>query len=635
MKRCLILLLIAALLCPAALAEGERAVFEVTDYLAEQAQVDQYLQAEAEAGYDFENPMIIVNPYGRTPLSALAIFTTESETGGSIRVRGKAAEDDICGSFPAAKTHFVPIYGLYAGDTTAVELTLDDGRSTALQIQTEPVNFNYYSQFSAQTYRAELYDHSAINICAFIWEGCYAGFDSKGDLRWLYKNTGACGLTRLQNGRLLIPSGLSYANDDRTGVRETDMLGKVYNDYVWDGGQHHDLMQLPNGNYLVLANTPGLGSILDYLVEIEPESGELVWEMALDTLVQRDDSGAFGNAEPDWNHSNAVCYDEASDTLIVSCRNQDALFGIRKSTKELVWVLGDPAGWTGVDESKFFTPVGDDFSWQYGMHNVSLLPDGSLLLFDNGYGGRCKPAGSGGALGDDENYSRAVRYRIDTENMTIEQLWEHGRALGAEYYCSVISGASCLDLENETYFITFGSRNPDFGSAPYTNNVYGTALRYLQGDELIWEMTLRGGVYRTHRLALYAENMDYDVQAVGTWHGDLGVTPEIDAGQINPSGAQPLPEGAKAGLYPFGALFISGTFTLPDEAALENAAVVLIDGAGMQRAYDFNETHIARDGGVLVLPKSWVSTRGLPAGEYAVYLALGNEIYDAECSIIL
>ena len=35
MKRCLILLLIAALLCPAALAEGERAALEVTDYLAE------------------------------------------------------------------------------------------------------------------------------------------------------------------------------------------------------------------------------------------------------------------------------------------------------------------------------------------------------------------------------------------------------------------------------------------------------------------------------------------------------------------------------------------------------------------------------------------------------------------------
>ena len=167
MKRYLIFLLIAALFCPAALAESGRTVLEVTDYLADQAQVDQYLQAEAEAGYDFESPLVVVDPYGRTPLSALAVFTTENEIGGSIRVRGKAAEDDICGSFPAVKTHFVPIYGLYAGDTTAVELTLDDGRSIELQVQTEPVSFNYYSQFSAQTYRAELYDHSAINICAF------------------------------------------------------------------------------------------------------------------------------------------------------------------------------------------------------------------------------------------------------------------------------------------------------------------------------------------------------------------------------------------------------------------------------------------------------------------------------------
>ena len=123
------------------------------------------------------------------------------------------------------------------------------------------------------------------------------------------------------------------------------------------------------------------------------------------------------------------------------------------------------------------------------------------------------------------------------------------------------------------------------------------------------------------------------MQAVGAWHGDLSVTPEIEADPVDLSAAQPLPEGIKTGLYPFGALFISGTFTVADETALENAAVVLIDGAGAQRAYDFNETHIARDGGVLVLPKSWVSTLGLAEGEYAVYLVLGDSLYDAACSV--
>ena len=69
----------------------------------------------------------------------------------------------------------------------------------------------------------------------------------------------------LENGRMLLPTGLSYGVDGQTGVREIDFLGKVYNEYVWDGGQHHDMTQLPNGNYVVLSNTPGGASAMDYM----------------------------------------------------------------------------------------------------------------------------------------------------------------------------------------------------------------------------------------------------------------------------------------------------------------------------------------------------------------------------------
>ena len=38
----------------------------------------------------------------------------------------------------------------------------------------------------------------------------------------------------------------------------------------------------------------------------------------------------------------------------------------------------------GVDQSYFFTPEGEDFEWFYAQHNVSILDNGDIALFDNG-----------------------------------------------------------------------------------------------------------------------------------------------------------------------------------------------------------------------------------------------------------
>lgn len=616
-------------------AEEARAALEVTDYIAQQAQVDAALMAECEANYSFENPLVVLNPYGSAPLSAMAIFTTEEAVGGTVTARGRAAEDDVCGRFPAEVEHYVPIYGLYAGDVTEVVLTLDDGRSTTLEIETEPVELSYYSEFEAEIYDAELCDFGGLNFCGLIWEGCYAAFDSKADMRWFLDDTGACGMVFLESGRILVPTGMGYGADGQTGVREIDLLGKVYNEYVWDGGQHHDMTRLPNGNYVVLSNTPGGASAMDYIVEIDPETGEVVWELALDELVRRDDGGAYANSQEDWSHGNAVCYDAESDTLLVSCRNQDGIFGIRKQTKELLWIIGDPEGWEDVDASHFFTPVGENFEWQYGAHCVSLLSDSSVLLFDNGLGGRVKRPSSADALSDAENYSRAVRYRIDVESMTIEQVWSYGAQYGAEYYCSVISGVQCLDEANEAYLINYGSVNPDYGEAPYTENVYGTRIQYVVGDELVWEMSMRGGSYRCYRYDPYFNLGGSDVRAAGQWHGDQGVTPELEGVAADLEGARELPEGVTLQLKPFGALNVSGRCVLQDAQALADSAVVLVDANGVQRAYAFNYTSVAIESGTLVMPKAWVSTNGLPEGTYRIYLLLGGACYDSGVSLNL
>ena len=102
-------------------------IIEEEDYFAKQNQVDENLLAESQKGYNFDDPFVVVNPYGNSPLSAIVMFDTENKTAVTITVEGKSSEDSITQTFEANTNHILPIYGLYLGDTTKVTLTLDVG----------------------------------------------------------------------------------------------------------------------------------------------------------------------------------------------------------------------------------------------------------------------------------------------------------------------------------------------------------------------------------------------------------------------------------------------------------------------------------------------------------------------------
>lgn len=75
------------------------------------------------------------------------------------------------------------------------------------------------------------------------------------------------------------------------------------------------------------------------------------------------------------------------------------------------------------------------FDWQYEQHACLRTPNGDVMCFDNGHW-RAKvkekfvPAA--------KNFSRGVRYRINTETMEIEQVWQYGKERGAEFFSAYI-----------------------------------------------------------------------------------------------------------------------------------------------------------------------------------------------------
>ncbi|MEZ4241159.1 MAG: aryl-sulfate sulfotransferase [Myxococcota bacterium] len=118
----------------------------------------------------------------------------------------------------------------------------------------------------------------------------------------------------------------------------------------------------------------------------------------------------------DWAHANGVIPHESDGGWVVSARHQDCVFELGPDGA-LRWILGTPAGWGPPWSGLRLRPVGE-VTWPYHQHAPAFAPDGTLLLFDNHNDGRTpydEPVAG-------DVHSRVVRYRIDEEARTVEQV---------------------------------------------------------------------------------------------------------------------------------------------------------------------------------------------------------------------
>ena len=88
----------------------------IPDMLAQiehQNQIEEMLLAELNSGeYSFEEPLVVVDPYGLSPLTALVLFTSEEPLSISVHVPGKTKLADVDYTFDGYNTnHMIPVCG--------------------------------------------------------------------------------------------------------------------------------------------------------------------------------------------------------------------------------------------------------------------------------------------------------------------------------------------------------------------------------------------------------------------------------------------------------------------------------------------------------------------------------------------
>ena len=186
-----------------------------------------------------DNPLVKYNAYLVNPLSAVVLFKTDEETAIKVTVLGKTPQANIYHTFPRAKTHVLPIVGLYSDYTNKVEISAYQGGSTVVEIQTPDVYNGVKPVFSMETTPEYLQDN--IILVSPAGEDLASGFDYAGDARWHMNIACVFDVKRLKNGNLIMGSHrLIKMPYYMSGLYEISPCGKIYKEFRLPGGYHHD-----------------------------------------------------------------------------------------------------------------------------------------------------------------------------------------------------------------------------------------------------------------------------------------------------------------------------------------------------------------------------------------------------------
>ena len=422
-----------------------------------------------------------LNPSGYAPLTAVIDLETSQAVSVEVTVMGlEGSVSNITRRFPGTGTSFeLEIFGLYADHNNEVELTFFDGTGAVLEsqmitIQTTPLIADMPQiTIDVPTNTSEL-EFNLVNYFGFSQNFRPQRpfiFDQFGDIRWYLDFTAHPefnnlffdnGITQLRNGNFL------FGNAATLSIYEIDLFGRIQDSWSLQGnGFHHHVIEKPDGNLLVTINEAGKSTVEDVVIEIDRASGEFAntWDLnnSLDN-TRRGWPTDLADLNVDWFHANALEYSSQDDEIIVSGRTQ----GVVKLNQqnEVSYILAPHRDWNtsgdGIDLTQFLLtpldanddPIADadvldgtvnhpDFEWSWYQHSPILMPNGNLMIFDNGDNRNYINAGP---------YSRAVEYEIDEENMTIKQVWSYGKERGSETYARIVSKVSYLADKNAVLF---------------------------------------------------------------------------------------------------------------------------------------------------------------------------------------
>ena len=511
--------------------------YEYSEHLIErQFKSEQAMLTEFSKGdYTLKNPLIKYNPYFVNELSAVIMFKTPTSTAVTIRIKGKTKAADIVQTFPPATKHVLPVIGLYSDYENKIELMpyQTPSQKVVHSIKTPAVKgVNLVEKMET---RSDYLQDDVVFLCPAVSDLAIA-VDYAGDVRLSFAEALVWEAKRQENGNILMGSErLIRMPYFVTGLYEMSLVGKIYREIRIPYGYHHDQINLPDGDYLVLNSNFHEGTVEDHAVIIDHQTGRVKRTINFAEIIKPGAQKSGSWSDEDWFHCNAVWYDCHTHSLTLSGRHINALVNIDFDSEAINWILSDPENWVEEYQPYLLKAVNqEEFDWHYEPHACIITPHGDVMLFDNHHWGSQDPAKYKKA---EESYSRGVLYRIDPQAMTVEQRWQYGKERGSDFYSPYISN---VRYYNENHYmihsggITFnedGSPSDKLGSVAQLEdpNIQLKSITVeMQHQEKKLELTVNSHYYRANKFPLYAKNGNNLQLGRGYILGNLGETPMMN-----------------------------------------------------------------------------------------------------------
>lgn len=364
---------------------------------------------------------IELNPSGKNPLSAQITFETRIK--GQVQIIIKA-KDENCNDLQYSvsgynEKHSIPILGLYEDFNNQVEIMLTDPKGKIKSSQTVEIKTDTIGN-------AVRLDVIQNEIPEFLPKYILIGntiYDASGNLRWISKFTG---------------QHIYKLSGNKFGVRNTpkeflvtDIENMVHQKYSVPTKVHHEIFEIePGGNIVVGSNNSDSLKTEDYIIEFDRQTKEVArtWDMR-DYFDQHRKQIRDFKEKSDWCHMNSIVYDKNDNTFLISSKHQSFVAKIGYDDGQVKWILGNHNHWKPRFKKYLLTPENFDTSnhvdqdWTYHQHTASVMPNGDILVYDNGAD---RPGFPKDSIGNpDGGYARVVRYRVDEEKMTVRKVWQY------------------------------------------------------------------------------------------------------------------------------------------------------------------------------------------------------------------
>jgi hypothetical protein len=257
---------------------------------------------------------------------------------------------------------------------------------------------------------------------------------------------------------------------DNAGGVVIDMKGNQVQVAATDG---HDIRLLSDGSALLLGlvvepmdlsavgGSPDSLVVGDILENVTADGRVLFAWNSLEYFTPFDVDPAasdFSTPTIDMTHGNSI--DVTRDgNYLVSFRNLSKIVKINAASGEIIWQLGGAgisSPWSGGPAGDF-TFVNDPLGGFSCQHGARELPNGDILLFDDGNGHPTQE-------------SRAVEYALDTNAMTATMVWESTPSVSL--YTTILGYGQRLSSGGT--LVTYGSTNTVEEWDPTGTNVVWT-----------------------------------------------------------------------------------------------------------------------------------------------------------------